>query len=115
MSKPLHHQIVARARELVSDPNHWTQGDLAVFKDGRTAEPTHPDAYAFCAVGALQRAAHELSTARGAPLADQVVTIMESFATTHQDPNTEFSLETLNDDVGQAAVLELFDHYLASE
>ena len=115
MSRPLHHQIVARAREIIADRDHWTQGELAVFRDGRAAEPTHADAYAFCAVGALQRAAHELSSARASSLADQVQMLIESFAATCRDPNTDFSLEILNDDNGHAAVLLLFDHYLAAD
>jgi hypothetical protein len=76
MSRPLHHQIVARAREIITDPERWTQCELAVRKDGRCAEPTAADAVAFCAVGALERAAHELSSDVGSPIRGQVKVIL---------------------------------------
>ena len=61
MSKPLTYQIVARARQIIADPKHWAQGDYAVFKNGNPAEPHYQRAYRFCAVGALNRAAYELT------------------------------------------------------
>ena len=56
MSKALHHQIVTRARQLISDPTRWTQGELAKRRNGLPIEPSDAEAYRFCAVGALTRA-----------------------------------------------------------
>ena len=117
MSKALHLQIVARAREIIGDPKRWTQDDLALFANGESAHPTDAGAQRFCAVGALQRAAHELcgghvlATSLAHPIRDAI----QRFAKAQRDPSREFRLEDLNDHKGgHAAVLELFDDYLAS-
>ena len=116
MSKALHLQIVARAREIISDPNRWTQDELALSKNGESALPADADAYRFCAVGALQRAAHELCGGHrlATTLAHTIQDAIERCAKTLRNPNLEFSLENLNDEHGgHAAVLQLFDDYLA--
>jgi hypothetical protein len=61
MSMPLHHQIVARARWLVIRPGGWVQGMLAAKADGECVCPTDDKAVRFCAVGALIRAACDLT------------------------------------------------------
>ena len=61
MSKPLHYQIVARARVIIEDGEHWTRDVLAVAKDGTIVEPTDATAERFCAVGALTRAVAEMT------------------------------------------------------
>ena len=61
MSKPLHYQIVARARAIIEDGEHWTRDVLAVAKDGTIVEPTDATAERFCAVGALTRAVAEMT------------------------------------------------------
>ena len=116
MSKPLHLQVVSRAREIIGDPKRWTKDERAVFENGTSAHPTDTGAHRFCAVGALQRAAHELSggSEPTTALAHHIQDTIESFAKTQRDPSREFSLENLNDDKdGYAAVLKLFDDYLA--
>ena len=60
MAKPLQHQIVARALELISDEAHWTRGFVARRADGSLCASSDLRAAQFCAVGALNRAAHEL-------------------------------------------------------
>jgi hypothetical protein len=60
MSKPLQHQIIARALEIVSDPTKWTRGSMARTADGKACASLDPLAVRFCAVGALFRAAGEL-------------------------------------------------------
>lgn len=41
------------ARALIADPEHWTQGELAIEKVGARCDANEPYAYAFCALGAL--------------------------------------------------------------
>ena len=42
-------------QELLSTPNRWTQGTLARASDGRKVSPEHPEAVAWCLVGAVLR------------------------------------------------------------
>ena len=62
MSKTLDHHVVARAREIISDEMHWTRFDYAQLDSSDEADPADPLAVRFCAVGALRRAAYELSS-----------------------------------------------------
>jgi hypothetical protein len=118
MSKTLDHHVVARAREIISDEQHWTQFDYAQLDTSDEADPADPRAVRFCAVGALRRAAFELSSDSEsfAVLAGRVQDGIESFAKTRGHPwNATFSLEDLNDGKnGHANVLKLFDEYQAS-
>jgi hypothetical protein len=117
VSKTLDHHVVARARELISDEKHWTQFDYAQLDSSDGADPADPCTVRFCAVGALRRAAHELSSDSEsfAVLTDRVQNGIESFAKTHGALAGKFSLEDLNDGQnGHADVLKLFDDYLAS-
>ena len=65
MAKPLQHQIVARALEIISNEAHWTRASIARTADGWPCACLDPLAYKFCAVGALYRAAVEFSVATG--------------------------------------------------
>jgi hypothetical protein len=49
--------ILIEARNLILDINHWTQGMPAKASTGYSIDPKSPDACAWCADGALQRAA----------------------------------------------------------
>lgn len=112
MSKSLDHQIVARARKLISDPERWTQCELAVSKLGTPVGPSDDIADGFCAVGALTRAASDLTgDVFAARLAYDVHMALLSFAEIVPGATT---LECINDARhGHAAILKLFDDYLA--
>jgi hypothetical protein len=60
MAKPLQHQIIAGAIELIADEKHWTRGALARDKRGVLCCWNSREAVKFCAVGALARAAADL-------------------------------------------------------
>jgi hypothetical protein len=107
------HLVAARARELISDPEHWLQGELAVSDDGRSVDPTDLRAHSFCAVAALRRAAHELAP-RHHDLADRVQAALEQMVHLRH-PQLSDCLENLNDDCDHATVLRLFDGFLATE
>jgi hypothetical protein len=53
-------KIILRAREIITDPTHWTQGSHALDADGIQRHPWHSKAIRFTADAALWRAAHEL-------------------------------------------------------
>ena len=99
MSKTLGHHVVARARELISDEKRWTQFEYAQLDSSDGADPADPLAVRFCAVGALRRAAHELSSDSEsfAVLTNRVQDDIESFAKTRGDLAGKFSLEDIND------------------
>jgi hypothetical protein len=61
MSKTLVTQIIREARSLVADPDHWTQFELATTAGGEDCDPWDPKATAFCAFGALIKAAYGMS------------------------------------------------------
>jgi len=113
MSKALHHQIVTRARQLLSDPTRWTQGELAKRRNGLPIEPSDAEAYRFCAVGALTRAASDFTgdIVAADALANEVHVALLSVA---EIPAGQ-TLECINDfGQGHAAILKIFDDYLAA-
>jgi hypothetical protein len=112
VSRPLAHQIATRARELIADQSHWTQGPLARRRDGAKTEPEDADAYSFCADGALMRAAHEVIPDRqqSRDFAMVVRTSIELFA---ELPDSVL-IEYVNDCEGHQAIIELFDQWLAA-
>jgi hypothetical protein len=101
MAKPLQHQIIARAMELIADEAHWTRGALARDKHGVFCCWESARATKFCAVGALARAAADLlgSTADAGPLAlDVARQVMIANAVPR-------CLQQINDIEGHAAVV----------
>jgi hypothetical protein len=111
MSKPLTHHVVARAREIIANPDRWTFGQYAAFKNGKVAEPYYQRAYRFCAVGALNRAAYELTgehSFKTDTLAENAHrAVLEAAGVKGK------GLERINDGPnGHAQVLELFDRFL---
>jgi hypothetical protein len=53
-------QVLARARELLSDRSKWTEGTLARGEWGRHVTPYEPEAVQWCAVGAVEKCAYDL-------------------------------------------------------
>ena len=90
-----------KAKELIQDERHWCRAYLANDDDGLGADPTSEQAFKYCALGALIAAAYQLTNnetwahelARNAllPLCGS---------------NT---LVLVNDHLGHAAVLALFE------
>jgi hypothetical protein len=111
MSKSLHHQVVTRAREIITDPHHWIAGEIARARDYSPVDPMDSQAYRFCAVGALRRAAHEIAQG-DKRLADHVQLALEDFIHRHH-PELDDDLEYLNDGGnGHASVLKLFHEFV---
>jgi hypothetical protein len=102
MAKPLQHQIIARALEIISDESKWTRGSLARLADGKPCACLNPRAVSFCAVGALYRAACELLAVNGFHHASDAE--HEVLAA-----NNELrGLASINDTEGREAVIAMF-------
>ena len=57
---PLAHQVLTRARDLLSDRERWTYRAMARDAQGRPSSPNDPNAERFCALGAIERASSEV-------------------------------------------------------
>ena len=61
MAETLQHQIIEEALHLIAEEEHWTRCSMARNKGGDPCSVWNPAAVRFCAVGALWRAAFELT------------------------------------------------------
>jgi len=52
-------EILIAAREIVTEPEHWTRGHYAASARGDMTVVTSCEAVCFCAVGAIRRAVWE--------------------------------------------------------
>lgn len=50
--------ILRKARDLITDPAHWTQGESARNQYGEMVYPNSNTAVCWCAAGAISRAAY---------------------------------------------------------
>ncbi len=107
MVRPLQHEIIARALELIADEAHWTSLVIARTADGKICEWVHPLAARFCAVGALDRAAYELLGPKG----DESLKA-EKYVLAANNRATD-SLPRINDHEGHAAIVSMFKYALA--
>lgn len=48
-------KVLVSARKLLSDPAHWTRGDLAHDAAGDSIDPRSEDAVCWCVMGAVQK------------------------------------------------------------
>jgi hypothetical protein len=111
MAKVLADHIIREARNLISDPEHWTQFELATTAEGESCDPCDPQAAAFCAYGALIRAACD--AVRNSNLATLFARSAASVVL--GDARDAEELFSINDDDGQEAVLALFDKALETQ
>ncbi len=101
MSKPVPLLIIQRAREIISDEQHWCRGSYARGKAGISVAVNDPDARRYCAMGALLLAASELCSddTTASTLAHDIAKIVSPTG----------SLVFVNDHYGHSAVLSLLD------
>ena len=55
-------ELLIKAKAVIADPKHWTQGSYAKVAEGRNVGPAKPDAVCWCSIGAIDKVAHEEST-----------------------------------------------------
>ena len=106
MAKPLHIQIVERARSLIVDEQHWCRRHLAQSASGLSVFSTSAIAVKRCGLGAVIAAAYELT--RDYDAANELA---------HKALRPVYGTSTLvrvNDMRDHAAVLALFDEVIAA-
>ena len=102
MAKTLQHQIIEGALHLIAEEEHWTRCSMARNEGGDPCSVWDPAAVRFCAVGALWRAAFELTESL------ESFQLVETIAKRVVDINSRTDcLQTLNDVEGHAAVVHL--------
>ena len=108
MARPIQHQIIARALEIISDEAHWTRVFVARRADGRPCACFDPCAVRFCAVGALIRAAGELVGVAGVERAYAAEKCVLAANGRRHD-----SLPRVNDSEGHEVIVAMFKVALA--
>jgi hypothetical protein len=100
-------EVLKAARELISDPAHWTQEDFAKDVFGLPVEPLYHRAVCFCALGALAKAynldPHEIDHSEAAYAIADAVNIGVDY------------IPEFNDDHSHAEILAAFDAAIARE
>ena len=109
MAKTLQHQIIEGALHLIAEEEHWTRCSMARNKEGDPCSVWDPAASRFCAVGALWRAAFELT--ESLEFFQLVETIAKRVVAINRRSDC---LQTCNDVEGHAAVVGMFEVALAA-
>ena len=106
MAKPLVALIVERARALVDNPDTWCQRSYALHANGRGCEALDAGAVRFCAYGALQRVAFDVTGKRA--LAEELAQKAAAFIVGRNAALARAFIIHTNDTRGREAVLKLF-------
>lgn len=94
-------ETLKAARQLISDPAKWTQGELARDADGKQVPPLDDNATCWCSIGALRKAAGFGDIYKG------------PFGALYFKVPTKGSVSDFNDTHTHAEVLALFDAAIA--
>jgi hypothetical protein len=113
MAQPLIDRILADARIIIADRKRRLRACEAVTADGDECDPCVDEAVRFCAVGALIRAAFDVTGDQESAhvLGWQIAGMIADAANLLpvEDEERGWSLAMLNDSRGQAAVLRAVD------
>jgi hypothetical protein len=111
MARTLQQQIIVRALELISDDSKWTGGTNARDACGRPCRVEASEAVRFCAVGALARAAFELTGQLDSfALLDQIETAV--LAANGLNGLERESIPWINDQEGREPIVAVFQKAL---
>ncbi len=55
-------ELLVKAKAVIADPKHWTQGWYAKDAKGYSTGPSTSKAVCWCSIGAIDKVAHEEST-----------------------------------------------------
>ena len=55
-------ELLTKAKAVIADPKHWTQGWYAKDAEGQPVGPRKSYAVCWCSLGALDKVAHEENT-----------------------------------------------------
>ena len=109
MSKPIQHQIVARAFEIIEKEERWTRLAVARRANDRMCDVADPRAVRFCAIGALRRAAQELL---GGDSLEECFSAAQFVLKANGRPDD--TLPRINDHEGHAVIMAMFQRALAT-
>lgn len=100
-------EALAKARDLIKDPNRWTRNMYARDRTGNYASPNSPDAICWCAIGAV----HHVFGTRPQTQSEMTDEQMKAFTALVNTATLMHDTlpDRVNDRLGHAAVLELFD------
>lgn len=101
MSKQLVDTLRA-ARELITEPQNWTQGYYAANGRGMHVEPEEDSATCFCALGAIRRVTQE---PHERVYFKQAWSLLQEVAKDARGTH----VADVNDNIGHLAVLSLYD------
>ena len=107
MSQELERQVIDRARALICEPKHWRQMVYAMDDHHRRVDWCSQEAVAFCVIGALRRAAYDLSGDRNRAIliANRIAAKMTTIGF---DELARIKVQHINDTKGHGEVLRLF-------
>jgi hypothetical protein len=94
-------QVLRQARELISDPKHWTQKACARDVNGEHIDIFSPDAVCFCVGGAIERVSK--TGCREAYL------LLDQVAEKLTDEKSAYPYLDVNDKLGHEATLVMLD------
>lgn len=70
--------LLRGAKDLISDPIHWTKGDYARSEDGETIDASHPEAFRYCSLGAIYHQLWHHEEDEIPPLGQQAINVLAS-------------------------------------
>lgn len=111
MSTTLEKQVLVRAHGLIKDREHWTRGVEARAGNGREVSYSSAKAKRFCAIGAIRRAAWEITgdeTVAARVFAGIETWMLEEVLTGERE------IWMFNDTRSHAEVVQLFEKALAT-
>lgn len=103
------HALLIAARETISDPARWCQGDAAQDENGNTVFPWGPTAIRVCAATAVFRL-HDIHAGEAAKALDTVAQSMGFERGAHG----KRPAANLNDTADHLTVLKMFDAAIAA-
>jgi hypothetical protein len=105
-------ETLTKARALIADPTHWTEGTFARKSDGIETGWLDPEACCFCAEGAIMKACEVTFQSPNRMNYTAYREAMDFLQYNHVQKQAGLPTEmvpAINDDLGHEAVIKLFD------
>jgi len=105
--------VLLKAKSLIADPAHWTQGVYARDAEGFDVGPNSPTAVCWCSYGAIDATAPDFTaenTAAGTFLKDAALALFPTSVPWRADaPFNVYGPVDVNDKMTHADVMRMFD------
>jgi hypothetical protein len=96
--------VLIKAKALIKDQSHWTLNAFARNAKGGRTDSSDKNAICFCAMGACYRVSDPI-------VAEKTITELNKSAMALFSA----TIEAVNDSLGHAAVIRVFNHAIASK